>query len=424
VILKSSFGSVKPYTRHTTSCLHRDSPDHNKCRCPKWLYEYRKGQRPKRYSLNTPSWADALEKATETLRSFDLEIAELRAKEEKRQQKLVTVADACDLWIKRTEREFGESGSLDQYKSLMRKVNRWAAAHGIEHIQEITPLQLEKWYSSQDWIRHAETTRKQRWGVLRSMFAFLQERGVIEQSPIAAIRAIRLSSEHVQGPYTDEQVKRIFAHVQDSVPPTVSIEEKKVYPARLNAFLLLLLHTGCDVIDAILFRQDQIQDVEVNGRVVPVYRYFRQKTRHKDSKVQAVIPLLTEVARALRAVPTLPGNPEGMPFRKPAVDERTEVHLWSRRIKSILRRAKIEYVELPRDSKGRSRRKRANAKMFRHTFAVRQLVAKQRVEEVARMLGHVDTTMVRRHYAPWVEERDIAHVTAVVEKWGTGASAQ
>jgi hypothetical protein len=34
------------------------------------------------------------------------------------------------------------------------------------------------------------------------------------------------------------------------------------------------------------------------------------------------------------------------------------------------------------------------------------------------MLGHVDTTMIRKHYAPWVKELDEAHVREVVNGWG------
>jgi integrase len=66
----------------------------------------------------------------------------------------------------------------------MVKITSWAESHGIIYIQDITPLQLKRWYSSRDWLRHADTTWQQRWGVLRSMFAFLKERGVIDISPI------------------------------------------------------------------------------------------------------------------------------------------------------------------------------------------------------------------------------------------------
>ena len=62
----------------------------------------------------------------------------------------------------------------------------------------------------------------------------------------------------------------------------------------------------------------------------------------------------------------------------------------------------MRWVELPTlDDAGRPRRKQANCKQFRHTFAVRQLKAGQRPEDVARMMGHVDAEMIRKHYAPW-----------------------
>jgi integrase len=419
MILKSAFGSVRPYTRHINSCAYRNSPDHTVCKCPKWLYEYRKGEKPKRYTLNTPSWAEAQRIADKTWRGFDPEIAEARAAKAKQQEMAMTVADACRLWITRTESQFGsDCGSLPQYKSLMKKLEDWAAGQGIEYVQNITPLQLQMWYSSRDWLRYAAPTRSQRWGILRSMFTFLRERGVIENSPIAAIKPIRLSGEHVQGPYTDEQITRIFAHVRDTTPPKSDLEDQAVYIDRLNAFLLLLLHTGCDVVDAVLFDQNQIEPLSVDGRVISVFRYHRQKTRHKDSNVLAVIPLQEHVVRTLREVPSLAENPNDMPFRSNASDIRSDVHLWSRRIGRVLKAAGIRYVELPdKDLHGRKRQKKANAKQFRHTFAVRQLRSGQRPEEVARMLGHVDTTMVRKHYAPWVPELDHAHIRTVIQKW-------
>jgi hypothetical protein len=33
------------------------------------------------------------------------------------------------------------------------------------------------------------------------------------------------------------------------------------------------------------------------------------------------------------------------------------------------------------------------------------------------MLGHVDTTMVLKHYAPWVEDLELEHVRRVVATW-------
>jgi integrase len=81
----------------------------------------------------------------------------------------------------------------------------------------------------------------------------------------------------------------------------------------------------------------------------------------------------------------------------------------------VLNTAEVKWVDIPgRDKHGKPIRKAANAKHFRHTFAVRQLRDGQRPEDVAKMLGHVDTDMIRKHYAPWVKDLDLAHITRVV----------
>jgi hypothetical protein len=146
-----------------------------------------------RKSLNTPSWAEAQRIASDTLRGTDPEIAAARGVTDKQDRQRMTVSDACDLWIDRTRRQFGDGGGLPQYRSLMVKVTLWAESHGIIYVRDITPLQLERWYSSRDWLRHADTTRQQRWGVLRSMFAFLKDRGVIDTSRSHPLRPSALA---------------------------------------------------------------------------------------------------------------------------------------------------------------------------------------------------------------------------------------
>ncbi|MFL6428708.1 MAG: tyrosine-type recombinase/integrase, partial [Acidobacteriaceae bacterium] len=282
---KDSHGSVRPYTRHSADCTH--PANHNTCSCPKWLYVYNASTGKKsRKSLNTPSWAEANKIASDTLEGLNPKLAAANAVTEKHDRQRMTVADACDLWIDRTQREFGDDGVLPQYKSLMVKFKSWAESHGITHVQDITALQLERWYSSADWLRHADTTRQQRWGVLRSMFSFLKKRGVIDESPIADIKAVRPSKDHVQGPYTDEQVTKLLAAVETATPDNINLEERKVYARRLRAFVNLLLNTGCDVVDGVLFDQTRLKKTVIDGREIYVYRYHREKTG-----VLAVIPV-------------------------------------------------------------------------------------------------------------------------------------
>lgn len=405
-LLKNTFGSVRPYTRHVDGCSNTD----DSCRCPKWLYENRRGCNPRRYTLKTPSMAEAQRIAADKLRSFDPEIAAARAVTTKRDAGLMTVKKAGDMWIESTRRKHGtdgrDPGVLQQYKTLMDRLTAWANREHIDYVQDITPLHLESWYSSRDWKRYAPTTRRQRWECLKWFFKFLTLKKVIEwhSNPIVSIDAVKVERDHVQGPYTQEQVDLVFAHIVDTVPVNVKLPEREIYAARVHAFITMLLHTGCDVGDAILFDLTRIEDVMIDGRVIPVYSYKRQKTG-----VKAIIPLSDDIAKVLRSVPTTNVNPKNMPFRNSKNELTSEVHCWGERVKRVLDAAGVEWVELPD-----GRRKEANSKQFRHTFAVRQLERRLRPEVIARQLGHVDATMVRKHYAPWVKSLDDAHIREVL----------
>jgi integrase len=95
------------------------------------------------------------------------------------------------------------------------------------------------------------------------------------------------------------------------------------------------------------------------------------------------------------------------------------VKIWAARVDRAIKKSGVKWVELPtRDKNGKPERKAANVKQFRHTFAVRQLKAGQRPEDVARMTGHVNVEMLRKHYAPWVKDLNLAHIKRVVSQRG------
>jgi integrase len=402
-LLKSTYGTVRPYTRHAAGCTNQS--DDNSCRCPKWLYMFSVVTKEKRrYTLNTPSWAEALREASDVLRGLDPEIAASRAKTQSSDAPL-TVREAMHLWVARTENKLGKDAStIVQYRHLEELVTEWARINGVRYAKDITSYQLEEWYASHEWTRLAPTTRKQRWAVLRVMFGHMVKVKAIPESPADPIEAAHVTSDHVQGPYTDAQVKAILVHV-DRVPPSVT--DKATYVTRLRAFIRLLLGSGCDVSDALQFGQHQIEKMRIAKRDVWVFRYKRQKT-----KQQAVIPITAELATILRKLPLEPGVSPEAPFRVKGISLKAAQNRWSRRVQYVISAAGVTHVDLPD-----GRKKPANVKQFRHTAAVRWLRQGQRVEEVARMLGHTDAEMVRRHYAPWVRDMDVAHVSRVVSQW-------
>jgi integrase len=370
-----------------------------------------------RKSLVTPSWAEAVGVAADTLKGMDPEIAEARAKkaeETVKQGERMTVAAACDLWIDRTVREFGaEAGVVDQYRWLKKKLCGWAESHGIIHVEDITTLQLDRWYSSSDWS-FAPSTKSQRWGILRSMFNYMEEREVLVKSPADAIRAVKPDRGHLQGPYTDEQVKNILASIEKSIPANLPFHKRETYAPRLRTFINLLLETGCDVGDAVLYEPRRIETHRVKGKTVYIYRYSRQKTG-----IEAIIPVPPKLVEALKNVPLEAGTYAEMPFRTRGLKMKRNQKRWSERIDTVLEAAGVEWVEVPGLTKdAETIRHPANAKQFRHTFAVRQLVVGHSLEDVARMLGHVDTEMLKKIYAPWVKKLDDAFIKRVSGRRG------
>lgn len=415
--LSNSHGSCIPYTRHVPGCPHRLEKDHNDCRCPKWIYENRRGGTPIRHTLNTPSWADALRIAALTHEGFNPEIAAARALKAKAEKQKKSVEEACQMWLDHVEADspLGRKGVFRVYASLTRKVIAWAIRQRILFIQDVTTELLTVWKNSPDWTDGAMLTRQQRWVALRTFFAFLTRVTVLDADPILPLRPIKTGGDLVQGPFTDEQVAAMFTAIDDSFWDYLREEKRDTYAARLRALMLLLLHSGCDLIDAVNFEEGMIEEMEIDERRVWVYRYHRVKTG-----VLAVVPMADDVVQTIRAVPMLRNNQEGMPFRIKDTEAGSDAKNWSRRIGRVLTVAQVSHVTLPagkRGTEGRIRKKKATAKQMRHTFAVRQLRAGQRPEAVARMLGHVDVTMIRKHYAPWVAELDEAHVRQVVAHW-------
>jgi integrase len=343
---------------------------------------------------------------------MDPEIAKARAENTAKKGEQMSVAAACDLWIDRTVREFGaEAGVVDQYRWLKKKVCGWAESHGIIHVQDITTLQLERWYSSSDWD-FAPSTKSQRWGILRSMFKYLEKRSVLLKSPADAIDAVKPDRGHVQGPYTDEQIRKIVACVEKSIPANLPFHKRDTYAPRLRTFIDLLLETGCDVGDAVLHEPRRIETHKVKGKTAHIYRYSRQKT-----VVEAIVPISAKLVAELKSVPLEAGTYAEMPFRTRGLKMKRNQKRWSERIDAVLEAAGVEWVEVPRLTKNAEPiRHPANAKQFRHTFAVQKLVVGHSPEDVAKMLGHIDTEMLKRSYAPWVKALDDAFIGRVVEQ--------
>jgi len=361
----------------------------------------------------TPSWAEAVAEASKVLDGFHPEIAEARKKKSEQARQLTTIQDAVQMWLDRTQHMYGNGGTYQQYRSLLKRlvcyVDKWnlgkSEAERKVLIDQLDSAFCTQWYQS--W-KYSNSAMRQRWNVVRSFFAYLQQQGAITSSPVLAIRAVPKEHIFLNVPFTDQQYNDIVNYASGVDPgPTADCE---VYRERLHAFIELLRWAGMDIGDAIQFRPAM---VDADG----VLRYIRTKTG-----IQAVIALESHMIKLLKEITLAPGSICDMPFRYAGNDLASDVHNWSRRIRRILDGAGVTQVQLIEksgvpayDRNGNPVMKATNVKMFRHTFAVGWLVAGADKETVAKMLGHTSTDMIDAHYAPWVRGLDDAHIRRVRE---------
>ena len=390
--LRTQHGTVSTYVRHVDGCKGG-----KKCRCIWWAYIRNTAEGTKiRRSLNCTSETEATEQATELFRSLNPEVkkAAEAAAATKRNQK--TVEEAIDLFMTRTEREFGKGGAYNCYRSLLgwRKKDKthgrlltYIERYNLEHpdtpiqtIDQITPIWLREFYSNWDY---SNSSMQQRWGLMKTFFTFFVEMEVLVKSPAEHIKAVPCDGLYRNLPLSPEQYDKIAETAADD--------------RRLYCFLELMRRTGCDLEDAIMFRSDSI---DADG----VLRYHRQKTG-----VEAVIPLEPETLALLRTIPLDKDCMPEMPFRRRDINMVADHKLWYVRLKELFAKAGVTEVRYKEVVKA------VSPKCLRHTFATAELAAGQDIPSVSKMLGHSTTAQTEKVYLPWVPQRDEAHIKKVRE---------
>ena len=143
---------------------------------------------------------------------------------------------------------------------------------------------------------------------------------------------------------------------------------------RLRALVLLLRFTGLRIRDAVTLRRDQL----TNGKLL----LFTAKTG-----TPVYCPLPGFVVAELEMVHSSSSrhffwSGEGKP--KSCVGD------WQRSLRKLFQLAGV--------SNGHAHR-------FRHTFAVELLLAGVPLDRVATLLGHTNSKITERHYAPWIRAR-------------------
>lgn len=260
--------------------------------------------------------------------------------------------------------------NLDCYEWHRRFIQEFANACGGLTVEEIKPIHVTNWLAKKkSW---GPTTRNRVIGVVKQVFNWGVEQGLIESNPVVLLKKP-----------TAKQRERILtaterATIWESIPDQA-----------FRDFVLALEETGA--------RPGEIRAVTAAN--VDVANGVWVLTKHKTAKktrrprVIYLTPAMRELTERLMSK-----HPEGPLFRSKFGQP------WSNNaIRIRFRRLREQFPEL----------KDVVAYCYRHTFATDGLVKGVPIATVAELLGHRSTAMIEEHYGHLAKERTYLHQAAL-----------
>jgi integrase/recombinase XerD len=350
------------YRRHRRRCKHRhEGRQYRHCECPIHVDGFLCEGRIRK-TLRTRNWT----RAKEMIR--DWEIAGHIVEEEEPQQ-LITVAEACMAFLADAKARNLRPATLYKYDLLFRQLQIFADEAGLTVINQFDLNILRNFRES--WPNR-NIAGKKKLEALRTFFQFCWEAGWISQNPATKLKAPKISTPPTL-PFNDDEVSRIIAACTQYSTNYGGTGHANVH--RLRALVLLLLHSGLRIRDAVTLPRDHIDD---KGNL------FLHTAK---TGVPVKLPLPSTVVEALSGVV---GTSSQYFFWTGESKPKSAVGDWQRSLRKLFRLASVSHGHPHR---------------FRHTFAARLLQAGASLENVSRLLGHQNTRVTEKYYASWIKER-------------------
>lgn len=357
------------YRRHNDNCPHAADRLSKKCRKCRWWATGTIEGRPYRRSLKTRDYDRACSIAREL---------ETRKQKPEPAKKIVRVTDATKRFM--LDAEHGRKltqGTLKKYKVLFSQLHDFCDEKVISALPDLTLDHIREFRSSWKDGAVSATKKLER---LKAFFRFAVLTKWVESNPTDG-----MSSPVVRQvptlPFTEKEMAAILKHAEDP---------------RWHALIQLMRFSGLRIGDAVRLTEDKLED----------HRLF---LRTEKTGTQVYVPLPPHVIGELKALPKY----GGYFFWKRDGESKVETAAGNARrsMRKIFAAAQIA----PYDPK--TKKSKAHPHRLRDTFAVRLLEQGVPLETVAVLLGHSDPRITAKHYAPWVQSRQILLEEAVQKTW-------
>jgi integrase/recombinase XerD len=286
----------------------------------------------------------------------------------------VPMKEACERFFKDAEARRLGPAQLGKYRLLTGELKK---RFSDRVVWGLTVDDLREYRES--WKVSPVTARK-KLERLRTFFRFCVESGWIENNPAKLLKPPTGKTKPTL-PFTDDEVKKLEWACE------VYPDRPKGRRKQIHALILLLKHSGLRIRDAVTLSRTRISE---EGKLF----LYTQKTG-----VPVWLPLPAEVHSLLwegwkgkgdYLFWSGNGNPKG------AVAD------WQRSFKKLCKLAGVQHGHFHR---------------YRDYFAVKLLEKGVPLETVSILLGHSNTLVTNRHYAPWVKSRQESLEREVKKTW-------
>lgn len=255
------------------------------------------------------------------------------------------------------------------YGARLRQFEAWCTSQGITRLQDITPTHLRTWFAGMVARGLAEDTQATAARVVRTFFNFCVAEGLLPVSPMAKVRLPR-PSKRLLPAYTLEEIDALLDATSDSKDEL-----------RDRALVMVLLDTGLRCAECVKLR---VADVDLATGAIRVVAGKGKKDRvvfcgARTRKALARY-LMEHDSTALWTSQTT-----GDPLTK-----------WG--VTNLLRRLAA-----------RAGLRNVTAHKFRRTFCLWSLRAGMDIVSLSRIMGHEDTSLIRRYAAQLTEDLQAAH---------------
>jgi integrase/recombinase XerD len=367
--------TVLVYVRHAITCPKQDDRYWRRCDCPKW-HQYQRNGKQIRETAKTRSWETAAKKAREKEHNleFGLPLEKPTAK---------TVTDCVDRYLEAKKSSGLGDSAYTKQSGLLKRMDAWFQSQGVLYLKDVTADLLSDWRGKWEFKKYDDgqlsASWKVHWAIVKSFFTHAHKFGWIPTNIAAMLNGFKTASKQVQ-PFSKDQMTAILAAV-----PKCGWDAVKT--RRIVALIQTMRWSGLAIQDAVCLKRSTLDE---QGRI---------RTARTKTKTPIAVLLPPAVAESLRA---LPEDKPGYFF--------TWMSPQKSQIGSEYRKILLKVFEKAGIKDGHSHQ-------FRHTFAVENLVAGMKLEDVSRLLGHRSTAVTEKHYSAWIPERQAKLEAAVRGAW-------